>query len=284
MGLILVGSSAFALGARVAVRRPSYAHSYRPEQALLPSIAIDGSRVHIDHVRTFRYGPDSSVEPGYAERVYDLDRIRRVWFGVSPFAGLWRGPAHTFVSFEFADSVFIGISVEARKETGEDYSPFAGALRNYELMYVIADEPDLVGLRAVTWRDPVYLYPGRASPEQVRRLFLAMLRRAQELEHRPEFYNSVTDNCTTNIARAINEVTPGRVGWNYALALPGYSDRLALRLGLLDTDLPLDSARAHFRVDERARAVTPADSAAFSTLIRPPTKVAASRAPAERLQ
>lgn len=266
LALVAIATGAGALGfSRI---QPTNAHVYRADQAVLPTISFHGHEATIRNVRNFTFLSDSQSIPGYYDRTYDLDRLVRVWFGLSPFAKLWRGPAHTFLSFEFADSQFVAVSVEARREPGEDYSPLLGALKRYELMYVIADERDLIGLRAVTWRDPVYLYPARATPAQVRALFLHMLRRAKHLQEHPTFYNTLTDNCTTNIEDAIDAVAPGRARNGLEGILPGYADRAALEDSLLDTDLPLDAARRRFRVDERARAA--ANAPDFSLRIRRP--------------
>lgn len=258
----ILGVTAFA---RV---RPTNAHVYRAEEAVLPDIAFHGHEVTIRHVRNFTFRPGAPPVPGYYDRTYDLDKVVRVWFVLSPFAKLWRGPAHSFVSFELADSQFVAISVEARKEPGEEYSPVLGLLKRYELMYVVADERDVIGLRAVAWGDPVYVYPGRATPAQARALFAHMLRRAQRLASRPEFYNTLDNNCTTNIEDAINVVAPGRARNGIEGVLPGYADQAALEDGLLDTDPPIEAARRRFRVNERARAA--AGAADFSLRIRQP--------------
>ncbi|MBX6363872.1 MAG: DUF4105 domain-containing protein [Gemmatimonadetes bacterium] len=265
----LVAVAAVALGATAFARiQPTNAHVYRAEEAVLPEITFHGHEVTIRHVRNFTFRPDGRSVPGYYDRTYDLDALVRVWFVLSPFAKLWRGPAHAFVSFEFADSQFVAISVEARKEPGEEYSPLLGMLKRYELMYVVADERDVIGLRALVWGDPVYVYPGRATPAQVRALFVHMLRRAQRLASHPEFYNTLTNNCTTNIEDAVNAVAPGRARRGLEGILPGYADEAALEDGLLDTDLPLEAARRRYRVNERATAAATAPD--FSLRIRRP--------------
>ena len=149
---------------------------------------------------------------------------------------------------------------------GETYSALRGLFREYELMYLVGDERDLVKLRANYRHDPVYLYPVRTTPERARRMFLQMLARANELRRDPEFYNTVTNNCTTNIVRHVNTIVPGRVPLSLATVLPGYSDQLAYRIGLIDTTLPLDAARERFRINERAARF--ADDPAFSDRIR----------------
>jgi len=133
-------------------------------------------------------------------------------------------------------------------------------------MVVVGTERDLVGLRAVTWDDPVYLYPGRATPAQARALFEALLVRAEALERRPEFYNTLTNNCTTNLLDAVNAVRAEPIRYGLPVLFPGYSDRLAYEEGLIDTDLPLDSARAAFQINGRAQAAALAPD--FSRRIR----------------
>ena len=266
----LIGVAALAVLSSAAFFQiePSHDRDWRPEQAVLPSVTISDSTVIVRNVRNFRYGPDGEQMPAYDDRVYHLDALDSAWYVLSPFSPGWRGPAHSFVSFGFADSQFVSISVEARRPAGAEYSIWKGALRQYELMYVIGDERDVIGLRAVTWDDPTFLYPIRASRERVREVFVAMLTRAQEIEARPEFYNTFTNNCTTNILDAVNLFAEVPVRYGYKVLLPGYSDEVAYDLGLIDSDLDLEAARAFFLVNARAQAA--ADAPTFSHLIRTP--------------
>jgi hypothetical protein len=179
-----------------------------------------------------------------------------------------KGPAHTLVSFGFADGSYVAISVELRREPGETFSPVKGLLKQYELMYVVADERDVIRLRTSHRHDDVFLYPVRATDEQRRQLFVSMLRRANRLREHPEFYNTLTNTCTTNIVRHVNAIAPKKIPFGYKVLLPGYSDRLAYDLGLLDTDLPFAEAKARHHIN--ARALRHADAPGFSTLIRRP--------------
>ena len=260
---VVVGGAAAGLRAV----GPATGLEYVPDQAVMPAVRFDGSVAHVSNVRSFVYDGDSVVERRYVDRAYDLDAVRRVWFGLSPFAS-WRGPAHAFLSFELADGQFLSVSVEARKEVGESYSPARGLARRFELMYVIGDETDVIGLRTQVYDDPVYLYPARATPRQAGQLLEALLRRAEKLRTDPEFYNTFWNNCATNLADAINQVTPDRVRWNRGLVLPGYSDTWAARIGLLDIHGDLETVREDFRINERARAAY--GQADFSLRIRQP--------------
>lgn len=249
-----------------AARRPSHDRAWVPEQAVLPRVTFRGDTVEVANLRAFRHAPDSTFDARYETQTYDLRTVTGVWYVLSPFNPDWRGPAHSFLSFGFADGRYLAVSVEARREAGEAYSTWKGALRQYELILVLGDERDLIGLRAVTWNDPVYLYPGRATPEQARTILEALLRRAAAVAARPEFYHTVTNNCTTNLLDAVNAARDQPIGAGPRVLLPGYSDALAHELGLLDTDLPLEEARAAFRINERALAAVGADD--FSAAIR----------------
>ena len=265
----LTGAALVALAVvagTVALRSPSNDRDWNEDQARMPEVSVDGRRVTVRNVRNFRYAAEDRWTAAWDTRQYDLDSLTAAWFVVEPFGGAVRGPAHTFVTFAFGDTSFVGISVEIRKERGESFSALKGALRSYELMYVIGDERDLVQLRTNQRHDSVYLYPVRAPRETLQALFLAMARRADALRRRPEFYNTLTSNCTTNLVSHVNALAPGRIPPTYATLLPGYADAVAARLDLLDTDLPLEQARARYRIN--ARALTAAGRDDFSRRIR----------------
>jgi hypothetical protein len=232
----------------------------------MPRVRFDGARAHVQGVRNFRWQAGGQPAQAWEERTYDLDRVESVWFVLSPFGKEWRGPAHAMLSFGFSDSTFVAISVEARKQAGERYSIWKGMLRRYELLYVVADERDVLPLRAVVHRDDVFLYPLRVPRERARELLVSMLLRANDLARHPRFYNTLTANCTTTLLRHANEVAsqPLRGGWR--VLLPGYSDQILEGAGLLATDLPLEEARARFHASERIRRCL--DDPAFSSCLR----------------
>lgn len=231
---------------------PRTDRDYVSDQAVLARSWMDGTWVHVRHVRSFVYGENGAVTERYVERAYDLTRVRRVWFGLSPFEK-WRGPAHAFMSFEFDDGQYLAISAEARRELHEtEFSPVRGALRQYELMFVVGDEADVIGLRTHVWRDPVYLYPGNASPEQARRLLVQLLRRAEDVRRSPEYYHTLTNNCATNLAEAVGLIAQRPLRWRHALVLPGYSEEMAYDQGLLAIDGPPALVRERYHINERA--------------------------------
>lgn len=261
---VVVACAAGLLTALLLIR-PSNDRDWIVEQAVLAVAQFAGDQVTIRNVRNFTHTAGAPIV-AYEDRTYDLNALETVWYVVSPFSSDWRGPAHTFLSFGFADSRFLAISVEARKERGEEYTMWRGATRRFELMYVIGDERDLIRLRTSVWGDDVYLYPIRAPRAQVRQLFVQTLERANALAERPEFYHTLTNNCTTNIIDHVNRVATRPVPYGWRTLLPGYTDEVAAALGLLDTDQPIEQARQRFHINERARRF--ADDPLFSLRIR----------------
>ena len=245
-----------ALGATVAgwtSIKPRADRAWIPEQAVLPQAAVDGPIVRVRDVRDFTYTGRHDFVPKYTDRTYDLDKLVSVWYVLTPFSKEWRGPAHSFVSFGFSDSQFVAISVEARREPGETYDAFTGLFKRFELMYVVGDERDLIGQRAAFGTDRVYLYPIRAKPAKIREMFLAMLERANHLRDHPEFYNTLTNNCTSNVVTHVNQIAPKTVPAGIKTIVPGYTDEVAYKIGLIDTDLDLEHARNRFLINARAR-------------------------------
>jgi hypothetical protein len=245
--LVLLG----LYGAFVLLTRPSNHRDWAPDQAVLAHADIRGPLVTIRNIRNFRYQTTDRYTPGWYDKTFDLRELDSAWFFVEPFGK--GGAAHTFVSFGFRDRDFVAISVEIRKEKGESFSPLKGLLRRYEIMYVIGDERDLVVLRTNYRNDPVHLYRIQATPERMRAMFLAMVQRANRLHDEPEFYNTLTNTCTTNLVRHVNQITPKRIPLRASVLLPATSDRLAYDLGLIAGDLPFEETRRRALINPAAR-------------------------------
>jgi uncharacterized protein DUF4105 len=260
---IVASCVAAAIVLLVLLRRPSNARDWSPDQKVLATATVRGDIVEIRNVRNFRYRSETDYTPAYETRTYDLRKLDSVWFVVERFGAA--GMAHTFLSFGFGEE-YVAISIEIRKEKGESFSPLKGMLREYELMYVIGDERDLIGLRTNYRHDVVYLYPVRTTREKMRRVFLDMVQRADKLAAQPEFYNTLTNNCTTNIVRHVNTISPKKIPFSYKVLLPAYSDRLAMDLGLIELVGSPEQTREKYRIDLKAQ--KSAIDEAFSSRLR----------------
>lgn len=249
-------------------RRPSASRDWSKDHQRLARASFNGDSVHITDVRNFRYTTAAEYTPGWYDRSWDLRRLNSVWFIVTPFSTSFRGPAHTFLSFGFDDSSYVSISVEARREADETYGFVSGLLRQFEVAYIVGDERDLIARRALFDGGVAYLYPIETSQASMRRLFVDMLTRANALQQRPEFYNTLTSNCTSNLIHHVNAIVPGRVKSGIRTILPGYADAVAHDLGLIAAAGSLASVRDRFQINERAKDGTV--DGTFSTRIRRP--------------
>lgn len=239
------------------------------EQLSLPSTAeFNGDLVTVKNVRNFRYFPtEHDMHSGYYDKVYNLDQIKQVWYTTEPFNEN-DSAAHTFVSFEFNNGDFLAISIEARKTKSQTYNIWKGMIRTYPLIYIAADERDLTLLRANIRKDKVYVYPVKLEKlENARLLLVDMLNKMNELLVKPEWYNTLFSNCTSSIAKHVNNLTPGRISkFSWQLWLTASADELALKHGLIDTDLSIEKAREKFFVTDISQQI--GDVLNYSKLIR----------------
>src|SRR3989338_8837124 len=231
---------------------------WQEQLAVISRAEFNGDLVTVKNVRNFRYYPtEKDMHAAYYDRTYDLTQVKKVWYVTEPF-NEDQSAAHTFVSFEFNNGDFLAISIEARKTKGQIYSTWKGMLRTYPLVYIAADERDVVLLRANVRKDKVYVYPVKLEkPENGRLLLTDMLTRMNELvSTKPAWYNSLFSNCTSSIAKHVNKITPGRLSvFSWQLWLTASADELAMKVGLLDTDLPIEQAREKYSVNEASERV-----------------------------
>jgi hypothetical protein len=244
---------------------PSQDRNWRPEVAVMPRAFVDGDRVRVTGVRNFDYRSRNDFTVHYEEREVDLSHLTGLDFYVSYWS---EGPvAHTFVSFIFDNAPPLSISIETRPEVGRGFEPIASMFKQFELIYVVGEERDLVGVRATHRREAVYLYRLNASPEDVRRLLMVYLARINELADRPEFYHLLTNSCTINIIRYANAA--GREGrFDIRHLFNGLIDSYLYHSGRVDTTLPFDELRRRSLINEAAQAADGAPEPDFSQRIR----------------
>jgi hypothetical protein len=260
--LLAAGGIALAVGCAA----PSNHRDWAPDLAVLPYAELDGSRVTIHNVRNCTYLTENEYVVNCYDKSFPLEQLQSVDFLVVPFEGMSSMLAHTMLSFGMSDGSRLAVSVEIRRERNEEYQLISGFLNQYELMYVLGDERDLVKLRTEYRKSEVFLYHAKATPEQVRELFVEVVRRVNKLAVEPEFYNALTNNCTTNIASHINHLAPNRVPYGLGVLLPGYSDRLAYDLGLIESYGTFEETRRRAHIN--AIATLHRDDPDFSAKIR----------------
>jgi Domain of unknown function (DUF4105) len=281
LGLITVGSLAVRRARRRAVgvfavafvlallvwtnATPSNSRDWQPEVAVLPYATIDGERVTVHNIRNFDYRTETDFTPAYYERTFDLRRLDRV----DLVAVYWIGPAiaHLFLTFGFGDE-HLAISIEARKERTKPYGTVPGFFQQYELVYVVGDERDIIRLRTNYRTSPpedVYLFRVVAPIENGRRVFLDYIRDINKLRTRPRFYNTLTTNCTTMIL-AHSAVNPGHIPYSWKVLLSGYAPEYVYERGRLDQSLPFEELKRRSLINAAAQAADKAPD--FSRRIR----------------
>src|SRR6185369_3194219 len=187
--------------------------------------------------------------------------------GVDLFMSYWSSPAiaHTIMSWSFADGKHLAVSIETRKERGEEYSAVAGFFKQYELYYVVADERDVVGLRTNFRHEQVYLYPLRTPLARARAALLQYVRAMNDLAAHPEWYDAARQNCTTTIRRNVQDIGVA-APWDWRFYVNGYADEMLYERGRIDTSRPFAEVKARSLINARAEAAN--DDPEFSARIR----------------
>ena len=241
--------------------KPSNDRAWQPDVAQTAWAEIDGDRVTIHNIRNCDYRTEGDYTPHWETRTFDLSQIR----GMDIFLTYWGSPwiAHPIVSFQFGDNDYTAMSIETRKEVGEQYSAIRGFFRYYELIYTVSDERDVVRLRTNYRKgEETYLFHTRATPEHARATFLNYLKKINRIRNRPEWYNALTNNCTTNIATLAGEP---QLYWR--VLLNGRADQMLYERGDLATgNLPFAQFKEQAHINAAARAAN--DAPDFSRRIR----------------
>jgi hypothetical protein len=240
-----------AFAAWYATVRASNDRDWSPEVAHPPTGVVRGDTLVVENVRNFAYRSETDFTERWETRTYDLAAIE----GADLFLSYWGSPsiAHTIVSWDFADSPPLAISIETRKEKGESYSAVRGFFREYEVYYVAADERDLIGVRTNHRNEQVYLYRVRVAPAEARALLLDYVATMNDLAAHPRWYNAAIDNCTTGIRVHVQHVGRARP-WDWRILVNGHADRMLYERGSLNADLPFDELKRRSNVVARAQA------------------------------
>jgi hypothetical protein len=230
---------------------PSNDRDWRPDVAVLPYSDINGDTLTVHNIRNCDYLSETNYTVHYYDRTFDLKKLQSVDF----FVIHWGSPmiAHTMLSFGFADGEYLCFSIETRNQKGRGYSAIKGLFRQFEITYVVADERDLVRLRTNYRGEQVYLYRLKANPAIARAVLLDYFKEINRLKEQPEWYNAVTDNCTTSIHQHSYPYAK-KVRWDWRILINGYVDELAYEVGTLDHSLPFAELKARSLINDRAKA------------------------------
>jgi len=248
---------------------PSNDRDWQPDVARLARATIDGDKVTIHDVRDFQYRSNEDFTPRWIDHTVDLSKLATVDFLLSYWDGN-RDIAHTLVTFGFETGEYLTLSVETRKVLGQTYSTTAGFFKQYGLIYILAEERDVVGVRTNYRNEDIYLYPMNYTREQARKAFLNVITTINEIYDHPRFYNALFHNCTTSLIPLADGVRTGPFVFDWRLIMNGYIDQWGYEQGTIVKDtsegLPYEEMRAKHRITEVARRV--GDGPEFSKKVR----------------
>jgi hypothetical protein len=222
---------------------PSNNRNWQTDVAKLPYATIDGDLVTVYNIRNFSYRTETEFTPAYYTKTFNLAKLE----SIDLYVVYWMGPAiaHTIVSFGFGKDGYLAVSIEARKEQHEGYSAIKGFFRQYELIYIVADERDVIRLRTNYRKEPpedVYVYRLQGSVELGRDFFLEYIKSINGLVDHPRFYNTLMTNCTNAIWMNAR-INPDRVPVSWKLLASGYVPEYLYEMGRLDTSMPFEELK-----------------------------------------
>ncbi len=218
----------------------------------LAQIEISAEQVKINNLRNFNWQSLRRSNQNWEKREYDLNKLNSLDLIIEPFNDS-KYMAHTMLSFGFEGQGHVVISVEARKEIHEEYNLIAGALRQFELIYIFGDERDLFGLRAVQRASKLYLYPIQADQQFIQNLFEQLVTSANSLRNKPQFYKTVRSNCTTTLVKHIDLNMEQKIGLRYQTLFPALAGELLYELGYISTKKSFAEVKISSRIDSAVR-------------------------------
>ena len=183
---------------------------------------IQGDEVTFHNVRNCDYRTETDYTPHWETRTVRISQITGIDLAINYWGSPWI--AHPIVSFQFADAPPLCFSIEIRKKLGQIYSTIGGLYRQFELIYIVADERDVI----------------RCAPTIAKRMSIFTARLFRQRRRANVFLNTSIRStpCGTNRAG----ITPSpptaprasahsihaneRVPWDWRILLNGKGDEL----------------------------------------------------------
>lgn len=248
-------------------KQPSLDKNWQTSVAKLPHVDQDGSSITVYDIRDFDYQTQTEFTPHYYNKHFDIEQLNEVNYILS----YWDGNlavAHTMLSFGFISGEHLVVSLETRLAKNQPQSGLNGLFKQYEAIYILADEADILRLRTNYRKEQVFVYPMNLTPVVRKAVLMRIVERVNQLYQQPEFYNTLTHNCFTGLQSDLRSITNSsqRALFDYRWFLNGYSDEMLYGNGKVQTDLSFIEAKQFFHINQYAESSTKEN---FSRLIRP---------------
>jgi hypothetical protein len=225
--------------------KPRNDRDWEPAVAVLPRAIVSGDAVTIENVRNFEYRTSADFTPYYETRTYHLGLLE----GVDVIFFNWgsRVMSHPLLVFDFGPDGRVCMSIEVRYRRGQPYSILASLYRQYELIFVAADERDAT-LRRTKYgpSQEAYLYRMVTTPHERQATFLDYVNAINSLSRSPRWYHGLCTNCTTSFY----QLPSSRRRCDWRVLVNAQLDRALYATGRLDRSIPFaDLRRAAYVTD-----------------------------------
>lgn len=228
---------------------PSNDKEWQQQLTVMPKVSVDGEVLVVEGVRNYTWKDTKPEKVEWEKRTYRMENLRGLDLILEPFI-FSSFMAHTMLSFDFGPDGRLLLSIEARKEEGENYNPILGGLNKYELIYLFIDEKDAFDIRAQHGHE-LYAFPIRGNGLQLRAFLLSLCSSTNNLQDGPRFYHIIRHNCTTAWIQHSDLISNNPVGLQLESVFNGLIVKLLHRRGLIKTDLPYEEAKEAFRIDQK---------------------------------
>jgi len=210
--------------------------NWSTEHSRLAEVILDSdlnnSQITLKNVRDFDWLADDKKHYRYKEMNFQLKNITGLKAVVSHFSAISE-IAHVFIIFTLDNQQEFGISIEARREQGEDFSLYGGLFAKFEIIYLIATPEDLLSVRKKN-NEAVHIYPIKVSQEKAQELFLLLTNEINKLVNKPALYHLFFKNCTNQLVKNVSILTEKKYPWYFQTLAPGNTGRVLYDLGLID--------------------------------------------------
>ncbi len=218
--------------------KPRHDRVWEPAVAVLPRAICTEDSVMIENIRNFEYRSLDEFTPRYETRTYNLSNLR----GVDIILFNWGSAlmSHPVLVFDFGPDCRVCFSIEVRYRRGQSFSIARSLYRQQELIFVAADERDII-LRRTKYGKPqaAHLYHLNVTCEEARVAFLDYVAAINDLYTSPRWYHGVSANCTTTFYRL-----PGsRIRYDWRVLVNAKLDKALYDDGRLDRTLPFPELR-----------------------------------------